>query len=238
MANLLEVRDLGVSFRRWSGEQRSVVENLTFSVGSGEAIALVGPSGSGKTSVCRALLGLSPASAVIRGSILFKGSELVGLNQREFSRIRGRCIGMVFQDPHRSLNPIMRIGRQMREAMAPHVRSSRSRSRSKSCSLLRAMDLDDVERILHSYPHELSGGMCQRVLVAMSLAGDPQLLVADEATRHLDVITRNEVLRLLTKAQTDRGMAMILVSHDNLIAQYCSGRILMVGDHAAVSAER
>jgi peptide/nickel transport system ATP-binding protein len=224
---LLETRDLRVTFER-HGRRVTAVESLSYRLAAGRTLAIVGESGAGKTAACRALMGLLPPAAVVAGSARLGGTELIGLGERELRRRRGADVAMVFQDPARSLNPTMRVGEQIAETIRAHRRLDRRAARRHAVELLTLMRLNLPEQQFYAYPHQLSGGMRQRVLIAIALACEPKLLIADEATKSLDVITQTEILELLADLQRRRGMAMILVSHDLRLATAYADEILVL----------
>jgi peptide/nickel transport system ATP-binding protein len=212
---LLQVEDLSVRIPVARGTVRAV-ERVSFSVERGKTLALVGESGSGKSMLCRAVMGILPGNAAIAGKarICFDGRDLTCLPDKELNRIRGREIGMVLQNPLSSLNPVLTVGRQVMEPMRYHLGISTGEARRRALELLRAVGVPQPEARLKSHPHQLSGGMRQRVAIAIALACDPKLLIADEPTTALDVTVQAEILNLLGRLQKERGMAMILVSHD------------------------
>jgi oligopeptide/dipeptide ABC transporter ATP-binding protein len=224
---LLEVTDLRVSFASRKGELRAV-NGVSYSVHPRQTLAIVGESGSGKTVSCRALMGLLPRAAVVTGSARFGGAELIGLSDDELRRHRGTDIAMVFQDPSRSLNPTMRVGRQIAEAVRVHRRVSKAEAAEQAVELLRLVHIPLPGRRFHDYPHQLSGGMRQRVMIAIALACRPKLLIADEATTALDVTTQAQIMRLLLELQAELGMTLMLISHDlGLAASYADEVIVM-----------
>jgi ABC-type microcin C transport system duplicated ATPase subunit YejF len=230
---LLEVRDLRICFGQ-GGSSKPAVEHLSYTLRAGETIALVGQSGSGKTASCRALLGLLPSSAQVTGSARFMGHELLRLKARELQRIRGAGIAMIFQDPARSLNPTMRIGPQIVEGLRQHRRMSQSDARGIAVETLRRLRLSAPEEQFFAYPHQLSGGMQQRVMIGIALACEPRVLIADEATKSLDVITQAQVLRLLKDLQIQLGTALILITHDLRIAAEMSDQVIVMHEGRAV----
>ncbi|WP_156759829.1 ABC transporter ATP-binding protein [Microbacterium karelineae] len=205
----LEVSDLGIAFR---GER--VVDGVSFAVADGERLGLIGESGSGKSLTALAILGLLPDGAEVTGSIRWNGRELVGLDDREFARVRGDEVGMVFQEPQTALNPIRPVGRQISESARIHRGLGRPAARRLAVELARRVALPDPESIVSRYPHQLSGGQRQRVAIAMALACDPDLLVADEPTTALDVTVQAEVLDLLGRLVDERGMSLVFITHD------------------------
>ena len=210
---LLLVEDLSVSLPSARGEIRAV-DRVSFSLERGQTLALVGESGSGKSMLCRAIMGLLPGGAAGSGRVVFAGRKLGALPERELTRIRGREIGVVLQDTLSSLNPVLTIGRQIAETLRHHLGVSSGRARERSIELLQAVGIPRPEERLACHPHQLSGGMRQRVAIAIALSCDPYLLVADEPTTALDVTVQAEILNLLARLQRERNMAMILVTHD------------------------
>jgi oligopeptide/dipeptide ABC transporter ATP-binding protein len=238
MAPLLEVRDLTVSFETRSGVAQAV-RGVDFDVSAGETLGIVGESGSGKSVTALAIMGLLAGSAVIRGSIKLLGRELVGLPANELRKVRGRQVGMVFQDPLTSLNPVIPIGKQLVEALRIHDSSiSRSAARTRAVELLDMVSIPDARRRLDSYPFELSGGMRQRVMLSMAMSNEPALLIADEPTTALDVTIQAQVLEVMQQLQRDHDVGVILITHDlgvvaglvkRLLVMY-AGRVVEQGD--------
>ncbi|WP_436788423.1 ABC transporter ATP-binding protein [Yinghuangia sp. YIM S10712] len=210
---LLDVRDLNVHLHTPRGVLKAV-DGVSFRIGAGRTLGLVGESGSGKSMLVRALMGISPPIAEIAGSVRLGGTELVGLPRGQARAIWGNRIAMVFQDPMTSLNPVVRIERQLTESMREHTAISRADAKTRAVDLLERVGIPEPRKRARQYPHQLSGGMRQRVTIAMALACDPDLLIADEATTALDVTVQRQILDLLGEIQADRGMGMILVSHD------------------------
>jgi len=224
---LLEVEDLRVGFAAGGLEVRAV-DGVSFKVAPGNTLAIIGESGSGKTVSCRAIMGLLPAGANINGSARLRGTELIGLSDSEMRKHRGSDMAMVFQDPARSLNPTIRIGLQIAEAIRTHHTVSKREAQTQAVELLRLVRIPAAERRFHEYPHQLSGGMRQRVMIAMALACRPKLLIADEATTALDVTTQAQIMELLLDLQEELDMALIMISHDlGLAASYADEVIVM-----------
>jgi oligopeptide/dipeptide ABC transporter ATP-binding protein len=225
---LLEVRDLTVHFRTPGGVLRAV-DGVSFRVEPGEMLGLVGESGSGKTVLSRALLGLTPRRAIekISGEVSYLGHDLRGLDESELRKVRGRQIAMVFQDPMTALNPVMKVGAQISESLRYHLGLTRSAARRRAIDLLERVGIPSPERRISDYPHQLSGGMRQRVVIAIALSCEPKLLIADEPTTALDVTVQAQILDLLQELQREQHMAVILVSHD---LEVVGGR----ADHIAV----
>jgi peptide/nickel transport system ATP-binding protein len=227
VAPLLEVQGLGVSFEA-SGHRVRVVDDMSFRVDAGKTLAIVGESGAGKTLACRALLGLLPTTASVMGSVRFEGDELIGKPEREYRRLRGNGIAIVFQEPGRSLDPIMSIGGQISETVRAHEERRHVSVRARTLELLRLVQFPEPERIYPLYPHQLSGGMQQRALIAMALAGRPRLLIADEATRSLDATTQVAILALLRELQLQLGMALVVITHDLRLASSMADDVLVM----------
>jgi oligopeptide/dipeptide ABC transporter ATP-binding protein len=224
---LLEVEELRVGFAA-AGREVRAVDGVSFRLRPGSTLAIIGESGSGKTVSCRAIMGLLPASATVRGSARLRGSELIGLPEAELRRHRGADMAMVFQDPARSLNPTMKIGAQIAEAIRTHRDVARKQARQQAVELLRMVRIPMPERRFHEYPHQLSGGMRQRVMIAIALACRPRLLIADEATTALDVTTQAQIMELLLDLQAELDMALIMISHDlGLAASYADEVVVM-----------
>lgn len=227
MSPLLSVRDLRVSFPTRSGRIEAV-RGISFDLGR-ERLGVVGESGSGKSMTGRAILGLvRPPGRVEATRLELQGEPILGLPERQMRRLRGARISMIMQDPRYSLNPVMTVGRQIAEGYRLHSGAGPRAAREKALEMLRAVRIRDPERVFDAYPHEISGGMGQRVMIAMMLAPDPQILIADEPTSALDVSVRNEVLRILDRLVTERGMGLIFISHDlNLVSQFCDRVLIM-----------
>nr|QCL10777.1 nickel import ATP-binding protein NikE [Rhizobium rhizogenes] len=224
---LLSVRDLAISYRN---SQRSglAVDGLDFDLAPGEALALVGESGCGKSSVALSLLDLLPRSTVRTGQVLFNGSDLAVLPARELRRIRGREIGMIFQEPMTSLNPVYTVGRQIAEILQEHTSISRRVARSRAIELLDLVSLADPATKVDAYPHELSGGQRQRVMIAMAVALEPRLLIADEPTTALDATTQAQILALIDRLRREMGTSLLLISHDLPLVRRWTDRVIVM----------
>jgi oligopeptide/dipeptide ABC transporter ATP-binding protein len=227
---LLKITDLRVSFRGRDGGQSRALRGVDLEVAGGEVHSLVGESGSGKTLTATCVLGLLavPPARIEGGSILFQGQELLGLPEAERRRLRGRRIGMVFQEPSKYLNPSMRIGEQIVEALVLHLGLGRRQARERTGELLELVGLTGGRRTLRRYPHELSGGMRQRVMIAMAVSCEPALLIADEPTTALDVTLQRQILRLLLELRERLGMAVLFISHDLAVVSGISERISVI----------
>ena len=227
IAPLLEVRDLTVSFAA-DKVVTQAVRGVSFDLGR-ERLGIVGESGSGKSSTGRALLGLVPRPGrVTAARLAFQGQDLRALSPRQWSRIRGRRMAMITQDPKFSLNPVLTVGTQVVEASRLHFRTSAADARRRALGLLAAVSIDDPERVLRLYPHQLSGGMGQRVMIAAMLIADPDLLIADEAISALDVTVQNEVLGILDRLVAERGMGLVFISHNLTAVTSLCDRVLIM----------
>ncbi|MDM9622132.1 ABC transporter ATP-binding protein [Rhizobium sp. S96] len=223
MARLLEVSNLSVRFA--SAEP---VKDVSFSANPGEMLAIVGESGSGKSLTALGLMGLLPRHAKAGGQIRFDGRDLVGLPERDLRRIRGRDIAMIFQEPMTSLNPVLTIGDQIIEVLRIHEDLSRRQARERAIELLDLVSIPEARRRIDEYPHQLSGGMRQRVMIAIAVACNPKLLIADEATTALDVTIQAQVLQLLDNLRVQLNMAVILITHDlGIVAQWADRVVVM-----------
>jgi len=210
---LLEVADLKTHFRTERGLVRAV-DGVTFSLARGKSLGVVGESGSGKTVLSRSIMGLLPSTAVVAGSVQFAGQEIIGLDPRQMRHLWGREMSMIFQNPMVSLNPVMKIGKQIIEPLEIHLGMGRTDARDTAVQLLREVRIPEPERRLNQYPHELSGGMRQRVMIAIALACGPTLLFADEPTTALDVTVQAQILDVIGEQRAERNMSLILVTHD------------------------
>jgi peptide/nickel transport system ATP-binding protein len=225
---VLLVEDLRVSFPNRDGARIEVVRGVSFTLGR-ERLGIVGESGSGKSQTGRAILGLTAPGGVVSARRLeFHGTDLLNCSPRQRRELRGGRIAMVLQDPKYSLNPVMSIGDQVVETLRAHASISRSEARLRALAALAAVQIEDPERVFKLYPHEVSGGMGQRAMIAMMLIANPELLIADEPTSALDVTVQLEVLALLDKLVKERGMGLIFVSHDlRLVASFCDRVLVM-----------
>ena len=226
---LLSVKDLSIEFKTDKGVIRAV-DNISFEVGHGETLGIVGESGCGKSITALSILGLipRPAGYIASGSIKYKGQELVGLSESAYRKVRGEEISMIFQEPMTALNPVFRIGNQMTEVIRLHQKLSRREARKKAIEMLEIVGIPAASTRIDEYPHQLSGGMRQRVMIAMALSCGPGLLLADEPTTALDVTTQAQVMEELKRLQDTFKMAVILVTHDlGVIAETCRRVLVM-----------
>ncbi len=230
--SLLEVKDLDVGFETPEGRVHAV-NHLNFSINAGETLALVGESGSGKTQTVMAILGLLAENGHVSGQALLRGKDLLEMNTHELNQHRGSEIAMIFQDPMTSLNPYLRIDKQMIEVVIHHRGFKKAEAMAKAVEMLRAVHIPDPERIIRKYPHELSGGMRQKVMVAMGLLSEPALLIADEPTAALDVTVQVQVTRLMGALREKSNAAIILISHDlGIVAGLCDRILVMYAGEA------
>jgi oligopeptide/dipeptide ABC transporter ATP-binding protein len=227
---LLAVDRLSVAFGKGDSEHVAV-HDVSLTVGHREVVGLVGESGSGKSLTCRAVLRLVPPRGHIRaGGIQFDGRDIAALSRQELRWLRAHDIGMIFQDPFSSLNPTLRVGKQMTETLRLNAGLSREAARERAVELLTQVEIPNPAARLKAYPHELSGGMRQRVMIALAIASNPKLLIADEPTTALDVSTQAQVLALLRNLTQERDMSVLLVSHDfGVIAEMCDRVVVMYG---------
>ena len=228
MSPILTVRDLQVSFRTDDGVVHAV-DGVSFEVSPGEVVAVVGESGSGKSVTAQTLIGLTRApNSKITGSVMFQGADLVELPDDQFRSVRGEHIAMVFQDPMTSLNPVYRVGAQIAEMIRAHRDVSKSEALSRAVELLRSVGIPNPERRVRDYPHEFSGGMRQRVMIAMALALDPEVLIADEPTTALDVTIQAQILLLLENLNRDRNLSVVLITHDLGVVAEMADRVVVM----------
>ena len=235
---LLEVRDLVVSFHTDAGVIRAV-DGVSFDVPRGKTVGLVGESGCGKSVTSLSIMGLvpSPPGRIERGSMRFDGRELVGLSERELRKLRGSKIGMIFQEPMTALNPVFTVGMQVMEAVRAHAKVSRAAARARAIELFTRVGISAPAERIEAYPHQLSGGMRQRVMIAIALASEPELLIADEPTTALDVTIQAQILDLLASLQRDLGMSMLLITHDlGVVAEHAHDVVVMYAGKVVESA--
>ena len=224
---LLEVRDLRVLFATAKGSA-AAVDGASFDVRRREVLGIVGESGSGKSVTLRSILRLSAIGGEVSGSVIWAGRDLMSLSEREMRTIRGREISMIFQEPMTALNPVLTVGEQIRDNLEEHTTFNAEQRRQRAVELLELVGIADPDKRIHDYPHEFSGGMCQRVMIAIALASSPKLLLADEPTTALDVTIQDQVLKLILRLRDELDMAVILVTHDlGVVAQTCDRVVVM-----------
>lgn len=234
MTALLEVRDLFLEFKTSRGRLKAL-NGISFDVQPGEVFGLVGETGCGKTVTGLSVLRLLPRSALVtRGQIIFEDIELLNLSQSEIESVRGNKIAMIFQDPSTSLNPVFTVGAQIERVIRQHMKVTKQQASAQAREALVAVELPDVDRIMGSYPHQLSGGMQQRVMIAMALSCNPRLLIADEPTTSLDVTIQAQILKLLRDLQKKFDVSVILITHNlGIIAQTCDRLAVLYGGRVA-----
>jgi oligopeptide/dipeptide ABC transporter ATP-binding protein len=225
--SLLELRDLRVRFTV-PGGTLSAVNGVDLVVRPGEAVGVVGESGSGKSATCLAVLGLHPKGTRVEGQVLFQGRDLVQLDDRAMRSVRGKQIGLVYQDPMAALNPVRSIGAQLREPLMLHMGMNRKQANERAAELLARVGIYNATRQLKTYPYEFSGGMRQRIVIAMAVACQPPLLLADEPTTALDVSVQAQVLDLLAELTRDLGIALVLISHDLSVVSSVADRVAVM----------
>src|SRR6185437_825940 len=233
---LLEVSDLKTHFRTDDGIVKAV-DGVSFSVEKGQTLGIVGESGCGKSVTCLTIMGLNPkVNTISSGEVLFKGEDILHTSASKLRQLRGDEVAMIFQDPMTSLNPVYTIGAQLVEAVLLHRDVTKKQARSRALELLKAVGIPRAERRIDDYPHQFSGGMRQRVMIAMALINNPDLLIADEPTTALDVTTQAQILKLIKRIQDDFGSAVIMITHDlGVVAETADDVIVM---YAARIVER
>src|SRR6058998_1658762 len=238
MTVLLDVKDLQTHFMT-SGAVVRAVDGVSWDVQPGETVALVGESGCGKSVSALSVMRLvaAPAGRIVGGRIVFKGRDLLTLSEEEMRRIRGKDIGMIFQEPMTSLNPVLTVGRQLTETLELHLRMDRRAATQRAIELLEMVGIPEAKGRIHDYPHQFSGGMRQRVMIAMALSCNPKLLIADEPTTALDVTIQAQILKLLTRLTKELGTAVIIITHNlGVVARYADRVNVMYAGRVIESA--
>ena len=211
---ILSVKDLRISFRTYGGLVQAV-RGISYDLHRGETLAIVGESGSGKSLSIRAMMGILAKNAIIEsGEILYDGMDLTKVKEDDFHEIRGKRIGLIFQDPLSALNPIMKIGKQITEVLHLHNKMTKEEAKARAIELMEAVGIPDAERRFNQYPFQFSGGMRQRIVIAIALAGDPEILICDEPTTALDVTVQAKILELINKIKEERNLSVIFITHD------------------------
>jgi peptide/nickel transport system ATP-binding protein len=238
MTAALEVTDLSTSFRTDDGIVQAV-SGVSFKLDAGRTLGVVGESGSGKSVTFLTVMGLvDPRQATVRGSVLLQGEEMLGASQARMRQIRGRTIGMIFQDPMTSLNPVKTIGWQLEEAVLIHQDVSKKEARKQAIDILKEVEIPRADQRVDDYPHQFSGGMRQRVMIAMALINNPDILIADEPTTALDVTTQAQILRLMKKLQAEHETAIVMITHDlGVVAELADEVIVMYGGKVVEQAK-
>ncbi len=235
---LLEVRELRTHFDTLAGPVRSV-DGVSFTVRAGQTLGVVGESGCGKSVTALSVLRLVPTPpARIRGTVSLRGIDLLTLSEAEMRKIRGNCISMIFQEPMTSLNPVLTVGRQIAETVQLHQRLGRADALKRAVEMLRVVQIPEPERRVNEYPHQLSGGMRQRVMIALALACNPEVLIADEPTTALDVTIQAQILDLIKRLQKELGMGVVMITHDlGVVAESCDRVIVMYAGRKVEEAD-
>ncbi|MFJ6050005.1 MULTISPECIES: ABC transporter ATP-binding protein [unclassified Streptomyces] len=235
-APLLDVRDLRVTFTTERGTVRAV-DSIGFTVEAGRTLGIVGESGSGKSVTSLAVMGLHRGPVEVSGSVALAGRELTGLPERELSKVRGRRMAMIFQDPLSSLHPYYTVGEQIAEHFRVHFKAGRAAARKRAVDMLGEVGIPEPARRAGEYPHQFSGGMRQRAMIAMALACEPDLLIADEPTTALDVTVQAQILELIARLQQERGLGVVMITHDlGVVARVAHEVLVMYGGRAAEQA--
>ncbi len=226
---LLSVRDLNIRFTTGDGDVHAV-NNVSFDLSAGQKVALVGESGSGKSQIALSIMGLLAKNAIVSGQVMFNGNNLLAASNDELNQIRAQKIAMIFQDPMSALNPYMKVGRQLSEIVELHEGLSRRDARIRAIEVMEAVQIPDAKRRLDAYPHEFSGGMRQRIVIAMALICRPQIILADEPTTALDVTVQAQIMHLLDDIQRDMDTAVLLITHDlGVVAGFCEDVMVLYG---------
>ena len=235
MSSLLSIENLSVEFANYQGVS-SVLDRVSFNIEKGEILGLVGESGCGKSVTARAILGLipEPPGKISDGAIYFEGNDLLKVSKKRMRKVRGNMISMIFQEPMSSLNPVFTVGNLMREVVRLHRGVKRREADALCTDMLRQVQMPDAAEVMKKYPHELSGGMRQRVMIAMAFACDPKLLIADEPTTALDVTVQGQVLAIMTELSRERNISVLMITHDmGVVAQICDRVAVMYAGRLA-----
>ncbi len=225
---VLNVEDLSVSFKTYSGDVQAV-RNISLNLKKGETIAIVGESGSGKSVTTKAIMGILSSNATIAsGKIDYEGLDLTKINEKQFQEIRGRKLGLIFQDPLSALNPIMKIGKQITEVLLRDKKMSKSEAREKAIEIMESVGIRDAAERFDQYPFQFSGGMRQRIVIAIALANDPEVLICDEPTTALDVTVQAKILDLIEEIKIKRGLSVIFITHDLGVVANIADRVYVM----------
>lgn len=221
---VLKVSNLTISF-----DKKTVVRNVSFELNNNETLAIAGESGCGKSVTAKAIMGLLPESAAsVSGNIFFAGKDLLQLSRSQINKIRGKDIAMVMQEPFSSLNPVLKIGKQLADILLSHNKLSNREAQKIAVELLKKVNMPEAERRFYQYPHQLSGGMCQRILIAMALSNNPKVLIADEPTTALDVTVQAQIIELIKELQANYGLAILFITHDLGLVAEISDKVLIM----------
>ncbi|MDP8263910.1 MAG: ABC transporter ATP-binding protein [Candidatus Aceula lacicola] len=236
MSELLRIENLSIDIKGQS-EKRPLVSNLSLDISELETVALVGGSGGGKTTVGLSILKLlSPVMNVSQGKILFEGKDLLGCNEKQMQKIRGKEISMVFQEPLSAFNPVFRIGNQIAEVLQFHTCLNQKQIKKRVCELLDIVEVPDPERVASYYPHQLSGGLRQRAMIAQAIAGNPKLIIADEPTSNLDVTIQAKILSLFKKLKNELNISMFLITHDLGVVRFLADRVFILDEGRVIES--
>ncbi|WP_134702033.1 ABC transporter ATP-binding protein [Ammoniphilus sp. YIM 78166] len=237
MAPILEVRNLKTTFKQ-SRSSITVVDGVNFTLEPGETLGIVGESGCGKSVTSLSIMRLLGKNAVTDGTIAFEGKNLLELSEKEMKKVRGNRVAMIFQEPMTSLNPLHSVGKQISEPLRNHLGLSKAQAKEKTIQLLKAVGIPRADEIFSSYPHQLSGGMRQRVMIAMAMACQPKLIIADEPTTALDVTIQAQILELMKKLKKENGTSIVMITHDlGVVAEMCERVIVMYAGQVVEEAD-
>ncbi|RXT04293.1 ABC transporter ATP-binding protein [Ammoniphilus sp. CFH 90114] len=237
MAPILEVRNLKTTFKQ-SRSSITVVDGVDFTLEPGETLGIVGESGCGKSVTSLSIMRLLGKNAVTDGTIAFEGKNLLALSEKEMKKVRGNRVAMIFQEPMTSLNPLHSVGKQISEPLRNHLGLSKAQAKERTIQLLNAVGIPRADEIFSSYPHQLSGGMRQRVMIAMAMACQPKLIIADEPTTALDVTIQAQILELMKKLKKDNGTSIVMITHDlGVVAEMCERVIVMYAGQVVEEAD-